>query len=246
MVGVDTRSNDGSASMRATEQYLNLSARQALSRAQAAGTAAERKTARAEIVKALGQLDTLAALQPTIERHSLRGSAWKRLAMVERAEGDAPAAATALAKSAAAYGEAEQLALDSGHPDLFYPAANHMAMALVSTQGEVRFDPDRLARVRASLQARITSDPDFWSMVGVIELDVFEALAAGRLARTLDDLLRRYRDLKQRVAAPKMWASVADNTRFVIEPRQAGASAAERAAAERLLKVLGDYAKGAD
>jgi len=40
------------------------------------------------------------------------------------------------------------------------------------------------------------------------------------------------------VAAPRMWASVADNARFVLSAHKASATPAEAAAAEELLRVL--------
>ena len=240
------RSNDGSASMRAIEQWLNLRARRAVAEAAADGSAAAGRAARAKIDAALMQLEALATLQPTIERHSLCGSAFKRLAMLEAAQGHAEAAAAARHKAALAYEQAERLALETGHPELFYPALNRMATALAAHRGEhdwAGFDPAVLTRVRQSLQAHIAADPDFWSLVGMVEVDAFEAVAERRLADALDSLMERMHDLQRRVAAPRYWASVADNARFALDGWEATASGRERAALQAWQAMLQGYAK---
>jgi CHAT domain-containing protein len=198
-------SQDGSASMRAGEQWLNLRARVASSRA--------------EIRQVLGQLETLSSLAPTIERHSLCGSTWKRLAILEAKAGATSAAAKARASAAKAYGRAEALALELDHPDLFYPGMNRMATSLAAHDGPTGwpgFDAETVARVRASLQKRCLSDPDFWCMVGLIEVDAYEAAAAGKLHEALAGLLERAQDLQGRVAAPRWWDSVAVTADFAL------------------------------
>ena len=69
------RRGDGSASLRAAEQWANLLARRGAGRNDAV-------QGRDEIRYAIAHLQQLAALQTTVERESLLGSAWKRLAMV--------------------------------------------------------------------------------------------------------------------------------------------------------------------
>jgi len=237
------RSNDGSASMKAAEQWLNLRARQALKQAQADGGRAVSGAARAKILAALEQLGALAALQPTIERHSLCGSAWKRLAMLEAGAEQVDEAAVARARAEAdrCYGLAEQLAIETQHPELFYPALNRMSAALAAHGGAKDwpgFDPEVVARARQSLQAKVAHDPDFWSLVGLIEIDVFEAVAAQRLATELEAALARLRDLQDQVGAPQLWSSVADTADFALDGWRAAASGRERAAIESWQQAL--------
>ncbi len=225
-------SQDGSASMKATEQWLNLRAR----------TASDAHGLQA----ALKQLQALAELQPTIERLSLCGSAWKRLAMLAQRAGQAADAATAREEAAKAYAAAEALALDLNHPDLHYPAQNRMATALAAHGGPAGwpgFDADTVARVRQSLQQRCASDPDFWSMVGLVEVDAFEAAAAGQLAHALDGLLHRLQDLHGRVAAPRSWASVADTADYALGRWADQAQGAEQTALQAWLAQLEQYAQ---
>jgi len=65
---------DGSASFKAAEQLGNLVVRQA-------EKLSDPDAARAGILDGIGQLERLVAVQPTIERESMLGSAFKRLTM---------------------------------------------------------------------------------------------------------------------------------------------------------------------
>lgn len=88
--------------------------------------------------------------------------------------------------------------------------------------------------------------PDFWSVVGLVELQWLEAVAAKRLAVARDSVAAAFEDLAQRVPSPHLWKSAHDQARFVLEPyaQQAAAGAtdkrdaAEHAAAVALLKQL--------
>ena len=106
------------------------------------------------------------------------------------------------------------------------------------------FGPDTLDRVRQSLQARQAGDADFWGTVGMIELQLYEAMAAGALAEVLGRLVPLYEDLRARVQAPGLWGSVADQATFVLSRWQRGRPQAERRAAEALQKMLQGFAAG--
>jgi hypothetical protein len=167
--------------------------------------------------------------------------------MLAQHAGQADEAAAARAAAAEAYAAAEALALELDHPDLFYPAQNRMATTLAAHDGPAGwpgFEAGTVARVRQSLQRRCLQDPDFWSMVGLIEVDAFEAAAAGRLARDIDSLLLRAQDLQQRVAAPRSWASVADTADYALARWRDAARGAEQQALQTWLATLAAYAKG--
>jgi tetratricopeptide (TPR) repeat protein len=248
--------NDSSASMKAQEQLGNLRARRAWAQASQSGTGKAASTAvsraRREVRTALQSLQALAQLQPTLERHSLHGSAWKRMALLERMAGDTRAERTALAQSAAAYARAEDLARSTGDALLFYPALNRMAVELVVNVDNPRwpgFSATMLQAVRASLLDKEQRDPDFWCYAGLVELDVYEALAARGLAIALDavsgpqgGIVTRYTELRTRVAALSMWGSVADTAGLVLRPYAQHAAKAEAAAAQRLLALLKGFA----
>lgn len=246
--------NDGSASVKAAEQRANLLARRAWSRVRAALPAQQQTqtpvrasaiaAARQDIALARQALQALLAVAPTLERESLLGSACKRLVLVERAAGDAAAEARALADMAAHYGRAEALALQQGHAELFYPALNLLAAAWLRGKA---LDEQRVQRTRESLQRKRLDDPDFWSVAGLPELAVIEALHTGTLAAALPDIDTTLADLHARAGSPWLWASLADQLGFMLESARIRSvvRGAERAAAEGLLGRLRGYASDA-
>ena len=86
------------------------------------------------------------------------------------------------------------------------------------------------------------ADPDFWCYAGMVEVDVYEAVAARQLATRLSGLEGRYAELHGRVSASTLWGSVADQADFLLLPYVAAANGAEKAAAEALLKLLRGFA----
>ncbi len=186
-------------------------------------------------------LEQLTNLQPSIERESLCGSAWKRMALLE-AEARRPSAEiTAIANMKLRYGNAERLARASNDPLLFYPALNRMAAELIvdAARPDWRgFDSAALTEVRKVLAAKTRDDPDFWSVVGLTELRLYEAIAKRALVVELDAIVREYRDLHGRVSATTYWSSVLDQVRFVLPKYGRRATAAEKKAAMALTKYL--------
>lgn len=235
--------NDGSASVKSAEQRANLLARRAWARVDTATSAQQRAraiaAARQDIAEARQALLALLAVAPTLERESLLGSACKRLALVERAAGDAAAETRALAAMATHYGRAETIALQQGHAESFYPALNLLAADWLRGQP---LDVQRAQRTRESLQRKRFDDPDFWSVAGLPELAVIEALDAGTLAAALPDIDATLADLHARAGSPWLWASLADQLGFILGGARI-ARGAERAAAEELLTRLQGYAR---
>ncbi len=245
--------NDGSASVKAGEQLANLRARQAWSRVELARSqklppaelAQVFEQSRLDIQLAVDALSALVTMAPTIERESLLGSAYKHLALVEAEAQQVGAETRAIARMAEHYQRAEALAGQTGHPEYFYPALNLMAAELI---GNARskvwpgFSPIFVQRVRDSLERKRREDPDFWSVAGLPELGVYEALAGRRLAGQLPGVLQAFEDLHHRAGTPWLWASVADQLTFVLRHFSGGTSA-EAQAAQALLTVLGGYAQ---
>ena len=134
--------NDASASLKVSEQLGNLCARQAWETVDQACkqngrvSAEELSKARTEIEAARDHLERVVAVQPSIERESLLGSAWKRLALVEAIAGRPRDELAAIASMQASYAKAEARARDSHHPELFYPALNRMAAELILNAGK--------------------------------------------------------------------------------------------------------------
>lgn len=250
--------NDGSASVRCNEQLANLMVRQAWGRVERAGrqqgtssakdakAAAVFAQARADIHAAITTLQALVTVSPTLERESLLGSAYKRLHRLERAAGQAAAAARAVALMAQHYRQAETLARQTGAPDWHYPALNRLGAQWLSDgqqPGWAGFDAQDVADIRLALETRRRDEPDFWSVVGLPELATLQALAAGDLAQQLPAILAVYEDLHQRAGTAWMWASVADQAGFVLQPCLGGRGALAQAC-QQLKAQLDAWASG--
>jgi hypothetical protein len=225
---------DGSASFKAAEQLGNQLVRRA-------EKVADPVAARADIEAGIAQLSHLVAVQPTIERESLLGSAWKRLTMVESRAGRKAEAQTALAAMVEHYQAAETMALKSGADNLYYPAKNGLSAELRDAflhKRMPRLDAARIKLVSDSLQKAATEKPDFWSVVGQTELLILVALAKGQLARSEPALTVTLRELKARVPAVWLWDSVFNEAQFTLLPYLEMATSPEQAAARRLLDAL--------
>jgi len=228
--------NDGSASFRAAEQLANQLARRAENLLDPA-------SARADIAAGIAQLRNLVALQPTLERECLLGSAYKRLTMVEWRSGRQKEAQAALDAAVEHYGVAEAMARKTGADNLYYPAKNGISAELRAAFLNQRLPQLNAARIKAvsdSLDQAAARQPDFWSVVGQTELLVLAALARGQLAGVEPALSTALRDLKARVPAPRMWDSVYNEAEFVLEPylKMTKMGAAEMRAAQNLLNAL--------
>ncbi|MCK7500353.1 MAG: hypothetical protein MZW92_66225 [Comamonadaceae bacterium] len=75
------------------------------------------------------------------------------------------------------------------------------------------------------------TDPDFWSQVGLVELDLCTAPAEGRLAAAAGDPASSWADLHGRVASPGWWGSVADQADLLLGALLRHGPAGEREAA---------------
>jgi hypothetical protein len=218
---------------RAEEKSALAAAERVLRKAIAAG--------RKAIASAIELLGNVSALERTMERESLLGSAFKRLAMIEAAAGDDAREARAIAKMKTYYGQAEALGRKNQLPDFFYPALNRMAAELVLNAGRPgwkKFDAADVATVQQNLANKVRDDADFWSVVGLTELSLYQALANGDLTGRLDSIIGDYERLHARVSAGWRWSSVYDQARFVLPKYASAASARERKAAEALLNRL--------
>ena len=240
--------NDGSASVKSAEQLAHLGARLAWDRVrQHEGQPvppALLQSGREAILEAIAQLQALISVAPSIERETLLGSAYQRLSQLEGVAGQRRAQQAAAADMARHCARAEDLARRTGHSQFFYPALDRLAAELVAHGHQKNWgglDVQAVQAVRQGLQMQCRDSPDFQSVVGLPELGVIEALAAGQLAQQLPVILAAFADLKHRAGTPWMWASVADQHDFLLPSFSQGASAQARAA-RQLQSVLRTYA----
>ena len=266
------KAEDGGASLKSYEQLANLRVRQAWRQVEEAGrqldeaggatpgqgtpaNAAEQfqlklQQSRAVIHRGMEALQQLVTIGVTMERLSLCGSAQKRLAMLERKAGDRAAETKALAAMSEWYGQAEIIGTVGESADVFYPSLNKMAAECVLHAGDRAwpgFNAAHLVSLRQTLEQKRLNDPDFWSEIGVAELNLYEALAKRNLARRLRAIQNDYAHLHQRASNPSQWGSVCDQLDFVLPSyveRVAHTDPAEVEAAKALLAEVKGYAGG--
>ena len=226
---------DAGATLRAAEQLANLRAR-----------SAEKSDDPRTIRLGMRELRRLAQVHPTRERLSLIGSACKRLAMVAWRRGEAEAAAQAASQGARWYLQAQERATAAGAVDVFYPARAALICEIaadIMARRAPRVPQERLEAVERMTRTAAVAEPDFWSVVGIAELQVLKALAGGSLLDNLDGVLAELRDLQERVPAPHHWDSVHAEARFVLQPYLAlDLAEDERGAVGELLDVLHGFA----
>ena len=239
---------DGGASLAAIEQLANLRIQRAWEQARGA---LEKRTeamqgARSEIAAAVALLDTLIGIAPTVERESIYGSAYKRLALIEVSAGRHAAETEAIEKMTEHYAKAEKIARAAAADvdvagNLLYPVMNQIfaQLALGGARGASGPPADRLARVRQSMAA---AQPDFWSVVGQTEMRMYERVVAGTLAGDLDGLTKEFRQHHARVDSPSRWGSVYDTAMLVLWGYRRRATSSEARAATEMLTALATLA----
>jgi hypothetical protein len=270
------QANDGRASLRCAQQIANIEVRLAWTRAADAAAAggddvrAAIRDARDIVRRSIASLKQLIAVETSMDRESLLGSAYKRLAMIEalapavrsapaptaagssasrtgeRAAAGAETAAETAAEIAAIeamrdhYLRAETLGREQGLRGFYYPALNRLSaeLALAAGRKQVTLDPVVFSAIRDALEAHVEESPNFWNVVGQSELRVYEAMANGKLAESVDQVIEAHNDLQRRIGQAWMWASVSDSAAFVLSRYSAGASKREKQAARRLLDHL--------
>jgi hypothetical protein len=143
-----------------------------------------------------------------------------------------------------AYTKALRVGSMEGGAELYYPASNCLAadVALRRSDSRSPLDKKTVKLVTEYLDAK-SGDADFWSVVGTIELEEYQAIAARKLAARQKHLERRYKDLHARATSRRLWASVYDNGLLVLESyARRSTSVKERTAAEALVTTLGTFA----
>lgn len=200
--------------------------------------------ARAEglIGDSLKLLEKLTSIEPTLERTSLVGSAYKRRALINMAAGRRRQADQDLKRMLASYAEAQAIGERSGATDIYYPAANCLVADVALNAGRGRWrtlDAARVKIIKASLAA---GEQDFWTVVGETDLDLYAALAQRRLASKRTVLQKAYEDLHRRVQSTRMWGSVYDTACLVLPAYAGRTHGKESEAARTLLALLRTFA----
>ena len=218
-------STDGRISFRSIEQLSNLRIRKAMQDARKASKRARRTAiigARKAMRDEIARLEQLNKFEETVERASILGSAMKRLSELNRLDGDAAGARSAVERMANYYQRAYDLAIERKADNPHYPAINLVAAEVVlgSTSGKRRpkLPSSVFEEARRSVEAKNKKDPDFWSLVAEPELRLYEALLGGTISRHAAAVVKQLRDVHRRSQGAKEWSSVEDTLRFVVDP----------------------------
>ncbi|WP_157272041.1 CHAT domain-containing protein [Azohydromonas aeria] len=269
------KSSKGSCPLSVFEQIINLRARQAANEAEAlprrsaaaASSAAGPTAAAAEmdggeqdahveklveiaerIRRVIDELSIVARRAPTVERLSLLGAAYKRLAWVRLWAGLADEQGEALLQMADAYGQALKCSDDDGS----YAFTNWAVARLLVDELVPRPLPDgvpqdwrqRLTDLVAeqgqSAQRRQQADPDFWNEAAVADLALVSLLLAGDAAacdKAAQQAIDGYGNAMARGASPRNASSVREHLRFM---RDVTASLQTKPAIHAALKRVAD------
>jgi pimeloyl-ACP methyl ester carboxylesterase/tetratricopeptide (TPR) repeat protein len=230
--------NDGSASIAAAELRAHLIVKRAW---KAVDQALDPERSQeilgstvGAIQQAIGLMKKIIELQPTMERHSLVGSAYKRLALLHRMEGNQAEQDKAVKQMEKQYSEAEKLGKRNRDPELFKPQLSQIAAEIVGGKGASQ----RLFReTRQNLDMQSRDNPRFWSIAGSAELRTYKALFEGNLQGEASHILAEYEDLHSRISSPDDWRSILEQARFVLESKRVSESP-EAQEAERILDRL--------
>ena len=228
---------DGTASFASIEQLANAKIRLAWERAISQQPRSTRRET--DIKDAMKLLDKLIALAPTVERESLYGSGYKRLALLEARPRGWPTSRTqrrrprplnrpqstqmwthyksrrdARPRKTCRAGAAAVLSCDEPN--------RRTARARRRPRRRTAMDHEAIALVRSSMRS---VPPDFWSVIGQTELDMYVSIAAGTLARDADRLIEDSAITMARVGNAELWSSVFDNATFVLSKYRTRAEA---------------------
>jgi tetratricopeptide (TPR) repeat protein len=254
------RAVDGSATIRASEQLCNVRARLAWDRVLTANfklqsaSPAERPAAQTAVDQAVSNgivsvdeaialIEQINAYQPTMERESIRASAVKRKAMIYGIAGNTDDERRCIKEMQKLYQRALEVGRKTSKSDLFYPGLNLLAGALAAKPKlPFHFDRALLDEVQTALARRAKEDPDFWSVSGERELELYSAVSQCELAEKQPTISAGYANLHRRVSAPRNWDSIFDTAHFVLTryaARQPGPK--EIAAVDVLLAQLQSF-----
>lgn len=205
---------NGAMTLKDVEQLANLEVRRAVQWWKDGRKSPE------EIIETIDDvIRRLNIMGPTAERHSLRGSAFKRRALV-----DPKGRSESLQQMRDAYREAYRLAENTGRFDP-YPLLNWLTGVLtVDWQPEKKTSSGTeteeisavLEKARPKVRELSAVKKDFWHAVYPVDLDLFDALREGDLSDSrMEALAERYREV-QKLASPKDFASIIDQLDFLL------------------------------
>lgn len=187
---------------------------------------------RALAKQAIQRLDRLVVMAPNTERYALLGSAWKRLAQVEKDKDQA--CRNALRSMAAAYTQALTQTVRTGASNAYYPQLNALAASVAATWLEPKSSARRTASsgleealqaARRSAAEEAKAHPSFWNRVTDGDAELL-LLLAGPKRTSRPKVIKAYLDAARRGIAPNEKKSVYEHLDFLTEMAKAGGNSA--------------------
>jgi len=255
------RATDGSASFEAGAEWARVRARVAWERfsgAQGNGatpgpSAGIGEACMSEAREAARLLEGLGELRPSVKLATLCGSAWRRLAKMQRrmAQGnDIPM--EGINKALSHFDRALTLSRDARSDALFLPALKYLSASVVQSlwmpeglENEVKAEQAKrsslIPEIRYSLSQRMQRRTDFWCHAALNGIQICEAIDKKALATVLSDTLSFYEKLHATADAAKFWTPVYYQADFVLSNYLDCASDTEKKAADTLADALSKW-----
>jgi hypothetical protein len=257
------RAPDGGASMETAAKWARLLARLALKRfmrelpPEGPPDPATAKERIGEITYAADLLGRIAEFRATARMESLAGSAWRRLAKIDRcmANGSAQIRPNSIDAAVDHFRKAVDLARAEHSPTFFMPALKYLSASTVQQiwKEPNAADVEQLTLTRdalikelyVSLTQRMQHQCDFWSQAALNGIKICEAVNKRRLAVQSHEITAFYEKLHATANANKFWKQVHQQAEFVLynyayAPQTAEA---ERNAADALNEMLGSWSR---
>lgn len=245
---------DGSASFESGAEWARVRARLALehfvhSLPTDSNVAPDRTLAQdcvREVTDAAELLERLSALRPSVKMETLTGSAWRRLANIERrmSNGQGSISTTGIDRAVSHFEKAVNLSKAVRSDMLFLPALKYLSASTVQTlwkngsaQDGIQPNTARnalIAEIYASLTQKMQRQTDFWAQAALNGIRICEAVDKCQLARELDGMLTFYEKLHATASAQKFWIPVYRQAEFVLTNYSLVAGKDEQNAADRL------------
>jgi tetratricopeptide (TPR) repeat protein len=217
---------DASVSIKAFEQYANLQVRQAV--AMAENTNMGYGLAQKQIMYAIETLDQIDTVSnqvqasedsATVERECLRGSAYRRLALIRSLGGSSSDdVMEALKKMRNHYKHASDLYLEANHGEThFYPYTNYLVASTILRlyrgrfQGLQQDEKESLEKLKKDADLRDREDPGFWSMVSGTDCSLILSINDVTLPQQTDSIVDGYLTARKRGATPRQFRSVTES-----------------------------------
>ncbi|WP_227243311.1 CHAT domain-containing protein [Paraburkholderia caribensis] len=210
-----------------------------------------------EIVEAARLLETLSALRPSVKMETLTGSAWRRLANIERRTSQAGLISTnGIDNAVLHFLRAVEISKASRSDMLFLPALKYLSASTVQALwkfGDAPYvcrpeDRDSLiSEIYFSLSRKMRRRSDFWSHAAFNGIKICDAVGKRQLSADMEAMLAFYEKLHAIASAPKFWLPVYRQAEFVLSNYQATSKdSVEREAASNLKERLRQWSGTSD